>query len=514
ALLAAEYARARGHDDDAATRYKDAIRAARRHGEAGTEALACELAGKHAAGLGDDVLSDMYFQTSVQTYARWGATAKAQQLARSHGLRTRHRTSAPEPAAAFDLSSLIRAARALSGEIRLERLLRILLEVAMENAGARRGVVVLGFGDGWRVEAEGDADPPDIRVGLAVPIEQHGGLPLAIVRYVARSQKDVLLARADHEGEFRGDPFIVARRVQSVVCLPVLHQGRCTGVLYLEHALSAGVFTLARLELLRQLAAQLAISVENARLVADLQRARNEAVAAERVKGRFLMNMSHELRTPLNAVIGYAELMQDSLELGHHDTLGSDLARIRRAAFNLLRTLSGLLELSKLASGASSLESADIDVAALVREVAAECQSLASARGNTFELAVPAEIGSIYSDRAMLRYCLHGLVENACKFTRNGRITVKVERSQQDGRAHLLFSISDTGIGIPAAYLESIFNAFTQVDDAASRAYEGTGVGLTVTRQFGRMMGGEVSVVSEVGRGSTFTLRVPVSFTA
>ncbi len=514
ALLAAEYARARGHDDEAATRYKDAIRAARRHGEVGTEALACELAGKHAAGLGDDVLSDMYFQTSVQTYARWGAPAKAQQLARSRGLRTRHRTSAPEPAAGFDLSSLIRAARALSGEIRLERLLRVLLEVAMENAGARRGVVVLACGDGWRVEAEGDADPPDIRVGLAVPIEQHGGLPLSIVRYVARSQRDVLLARADHEGEFRGDPFIIARRVQSVVCLPVLHQGRCTGVLYLEHALSEGVFTLARLELLRQLAAQLAISVENARLVADLQRARNEAVAAERVKGRFLMNMSHELRTPLNAVIGYAELMQDSLELGHHDALGSDLARIRRAAYNLLRTLSGLLELSKLASGASSLESADIDVAALVREVAAECQSLASARGNLVELAVPAEIGSIYSDRAMLRYCLHGLVENACKFTRNGRVTIKVERSQQDGRAHLLFSISDTGIGISAPYLESIFNAFTQVDDAASRAYEGTGVGLTVTRQFGRMMGGEVSVVSEVGRGSTFTLRVPVSFAA
>jgi len=514
ALLAAEYARVRGHDDEAARRYKDAILAARRHGEAGTEALACELAGEHAAALGDDVLSDMYFQTSMQVYERWGAPALARQLARSHGLRTRRAAAAPESVATFDANSLIRAARALSGEIRLERLLRSLLEVAMENAGARRGVVVLASGDDWRVEAEGDADPLDIRVDLAVPIEQHGGLPLSVVRYVARSQRGVLLARADREGEFRGDPFLAARHVQSVVCLPVLHQGRCTGVIYLEHALSEGVFTPARLELLRQLAAQLAVSVENARLVADLQRARNEAVAAEQVKGRFLMNMSHELRTPLNAVIGYAELMQENLELGHHDALGPDLGHIRRAAYTLLRTLGGLLELSKLATGAAALETASVDVGALVREVAADCQGLASARGNALELAVPAEIGSIDTDRSMLRYCLHGLLENACKFTRDGRVTLAAERSQLDGRAHLLFSISDTGIGIPAVHLESIFNAFTQIDDAASRAYDGSGVGLTVTRQFARIMGGEVSVVSEVGRGSTFTLRVPASFTA
>jgi len=515
ALLAAELARARGRDDEAAAGYKEAIRAARRHGETGTEARACELAGEHAAALGDDVLSDMYFQTAVQVYGRWGAAAKAELLARSRGLRTR-RTALAEPAGAdaFDVSSLMRAARALSGEIQLARLLRILLEVAMENAGARRGVVVLAVGDGLRVEAEGDADPLDIRVGLAIPIDRHDKLPLSIVRYVARSQRDVLLARADREGEFRGDPVIVAGAVQSVVCLPVVHHGRCTGVLYLEHALSEGVFTPARLELLRQLAAQLAICVENARLVEDLQRARNQAVAAERVKARFLMNMSHELRTPLNAVIGYSELMQESLDLGHHDTLGADLARIRRAAYNLLRTLSGLLELSKLASGASALESADVEVCALLRDVLGECQPLAAARGDALETACPPDIGSVYTDRSMLRYCLHSLVENACKFTLAGRVMVTAERSRLDARDHLVLSVSDTGIGIPEDDLERIFNAFTQVDDAASRAYEGAGVGLSVTRQFARMMGGEVSVVSELGRGSTFTLRVPASFNA
>jgi len=514
ALLTAELARILERHDEAAGRYKDAIRAARRHGETGTEALACELASRHAAALGDDVLADMYLQTAAQAYVRWGATAKAEQLARTHGLRTRRvviEREAPD-IEAFDLHSLVRAARALSGEIRLERLLTTLLEIAMENAGARRGIVVLAAEDGWRVEAEGDADPPAIRARMATPIEQHGGLPLSIIRYVARSQHDVLLVRADREGEFRGDPYLVAGGVRSVLCTPVVHQGRCTGVLYLEHALSEGVFTAARLELIKQLAAQLAVSVENARLVEDLQRARNEAIAAERVKARFLLNMSHELRTPLNAVIGYAELMQESLELGHHDSLGGDLTRIRRGAYNLLRTLSGILELSKLASGASALESATVDVAALLREVAGEFQGLSSSRGNVIELACPAEIGGAYTDRSMLRYCLNSLVENACKFTRDGRIIVKVERMQLNGRAHLLFSVSDTGIGIPSGHLETIFNAFTQVDDAASRVYEGTGVGLTVTRQFGRMMGGEVSVVSEVGRGSTFTLRVPVSF--
>ena len=516
ALLAAERARIVGRDDEAASRYKEAIRAARRHGETGTEALACELASRHSAALGDDVLADMYLQTAAHAYIRWGAPAKAEQLARTHGLRTRRTVieRATPDVDAFDLHSLIRAARALSGEIRLEQLLTTLLEVAMENAGARRGIVVLAADDCWRVEAEGDADPPAIRARMATPIEQHGGLPLSIIRYVARSQHDVLLARADREGEFRSDPYLVGGGVRSVLCTPVVHQGRCTGVLYLEHALSEGVFTAQRLELIKQLAAQLAVSVENARLVEDLQRARNEAVAAERVKARFLLNMSHELRTPLNAVIGYAELMQESLALGYHESLGADLTRIRRAAYNLLRTLSGILELSKLASGASALESATVEIAGLLREVAGEFHGLASSRGNVIELVCPPEIGSAYTDRSMLRYCLHSLVENACKFTRDGRVIVKAERMQLDGRAHLLFSISDTGIGIPSTHLETIFNAFTQVDDAASRVYEGTGVGLTVTRQFGRMMGGEVSVVSEVGRGSTFTLRVPLSFVA
>ncbi len=514
ALLAAERARILGRHDEATGRYKDAIRAARRHGETGTEALACELASRQAAALGDDILVDMYLQTAAQGFSRWGAEGKAQMLARTHGLRTRRTAlaAASPDAGAFDLNSLMRAARALSGEIRLERLLTSLLEIAMENAGARRGIVVLAVEDGWRVEAEGDADPPAIRVRMAIPIEQHGGLPLSIIRYVARSQHDVLLGCADREGEFRGDPYLSGGGVRSVLCTPVVHQGRCTGVLYLEHALSEGVFTAARLELIKQLAAQLAVSVENARLVEDLQRARNEAVAAERVKGRFLLNMSHELRTPLNAVIGYAELMQESLALAHHEALGTDLAHIRRAAYNLLRTLSGILELSKLASGAAALESATVDIAALLREVASECQGVSSARGNSIELNCPADIGTAYTDRSMLRYCLQSLVENACKFTQDGRVVVKVERMVLDAHANLLFSVSDTGIGIPSSHLEAIFNAFTQVDDATTRTYEGTGVGLTVTRQFGRMMGGEVSVVSEVGHGSTFTLRVPASF--
>ena len=513
AILVAEQARVDGEDEAAAAAYKQAVQIARRHGELGSEALACELAGRHAAAHGDDVFSDMYFQAASNAYAKWGAEAKAQQLARAHGLRTRRSASDEAgPRESFDLSSLIRAARALSGEIRLERLLRTLLEIAMENAGARRVVVVLAAVEEWRVEAEGDADPPDIRVRLAVPIEAHGGIPLSVVRYVARSQHDVLLARADRDSEFRGDPYLVAQGVRSLLCTPVVHLGRCTGVLYLEHALSEGVFTAARLELVKQLAAQLGVSVANARLVEDLQRARNEAVAAERVKARFLLNMSHELRTPLNAVIGYAELMQESLAMGHHESLGGDLVRIRRAAYSLLRTLSGILELSKLATGASGLETASVDLPALMREVAEECNSLAVGRGNLIEVSCPTDIGAAYTDRAMLRYCLHSLVENACKFTRGGRISVRLERIAQDGGAYLLFSVSDTGIGIPSSHLEAIFNAFTQVDDAASRAYEGTGVGLTVTRQFGRMMGGEVSVVSEVGRGSTFTLRVPASF--
>ncbi|MEZ4449067.1 MAG: ATP-binding protein, partial [Nannocystaceae bacterium] len=513
ALLSAELARVDGRRGDAELAYKAAITAARRSGELLTEALACEFAGRLAAAQDDPVLADMYMRTAMEAYARWGAAAKSAALVRELGLASR-RAADVDPAstpllAGLDLASLIKASRAISSEIQLDRVLRTLLEVVMENAGASRGLVVLEVLEGHgrlEVVAEGSVDPPEIRVLEATPLADHPAIARSVVEFVCRGHRDVLLARADREGDFRGDPYLAGGRVKSVVCTPILHQGRCTGALYLEHARAEGVFTAARLELLRQLAAQLAVSIENARLYDDLSRARSEAIAAERVKARFLMNMSHELRTPLNAVIGYAELMQENLAVGAIDTFADDLDRIHRAARSLLRTLSGILELSKLAGGGAFVERAAVDLDALIGEVVGELAETAAAAGDQLEV-VGDPVGAVVTDRSMVRYCLHCLIDNACKFTQRGRVTVTRARE----RGAVVVQVRDTGIGIPGSALQSIFGAFTQVDPSASRAHEGAGVGLTVARHFARLIGGDLTAESTLGEGSTFVLTIPGS---
>ncbi len=242
---------------------------------------------------------------------------------------------------------------------------------------------------------------------------------------------------------------------------------------------------------------------------AELTIAKEQAEQASRTKSSFLANMSHELRTPLNAIIGYSEMLEEEAQERGLAELAEDLAKIHAAGKHLLALINDVLDLSKIEAGKIDLHLESFELGGLVQEVAATIRPLVDKNQNTLELRCPAGIGVMHADLTRVRQILFNVLSNAAKFTRNGRVSLEVLPLRLADRDWIEFTVADTGIGLTPEQRRRLFQSFSQADPLTSRQYGGTGLGLVISQRMAQLMGGDIELESEYGRGSAFTIRLP-----
>jgi signal transduction histidine kinase/CheY-like chemotaxis protein len=298
-----------------------------------------------------------------------------------------------------------------------------------------------------------------------------------------------------------------------VLIVPLLRPDHVVGALVVQRR-QPGIFSKDAVNLLQTFAAQSVLAIQNARLFAEVGQKSHELEIASKHKSQFLANMSHELRTPLNAIIGLTEMMVTNAVRFGTEKAGEPLRRVHRAGTHLLGLINQVLDLSKIEAGKLELNPEAISLAPLIDEVMGTARSLAEQNRNRLTVAYPKDLGRIVVDSMRLRQVLLNLLSNACKFTKDGEISLRIERQVLDSRNWVEFVVSDTGIGMRADQLTRIFDEFSQADSSTARRYGGTGLGLAITRELCRLMGGTVTATSEPGKGSTFAVRLPARMAA
>jgi len=288
--------------------------------------------------------------------------------------------------------------------------------------------------------------------------------------------------------------------------VPFMRFGDVVGALVVRRK-APGEFTTNIVELLQTFAAQSALAIQNARMFSEIDEKSRQLQMASQHKSQFLANMSHELRTPLNAIIGVSEMLREDAEAAKQDL--EPLDRVLGAGRHLLALINDILDLSKIEAGRMELQLEHFALTPLIDNVVKTIEPLAAKNGNQVAVHCDAAIGTLHADQMRLRQALLNLMSNANKFTEKGTITIAARQGQENGRDWITIAVADTGIGMTPEQMGKLFQEFSQADASTMRKYGGTGLGLAISKRFCQMRGGDITVESEPGRGSTFTIRLP-----
>jgi predicted ATPase/signal transduction histidine kinase/tRNA A-37 threonylcarbamoyl transferase component Bud32 len=566
-LVAGEIARTTGAAAQAIRLLEKAAASAGENGFIQCEAIASELTAGMYLAQGADTAARVCIIKARDGFSAWGATAKVKLLEESRpewfatpdvikpsSDETTHTATAASTTSGsgtLDMMTVIKVSQAISGEVYLDRLLHRLLGFLIENAGADRGLLILKRDNKLFIEAEGTTETNSTVVLQSLPVDGCDSIPGSIVNYVARTNEHVVLDDAANSGKFTHDPYILERLPKSILCTPIVNQGRMTGVLYLENNLASGAFTKQRLKVLDLLSSQVAISIENARLYEGLKTATDElaeysrtleqkveertkelseeidirkkaeeaAEEANRIKSNFLSTVSHELRTPLTSVLGFARIIRKKLDESVLPALkledkkaAKSLGQIRDVTDiiviegeRLTALIDDVLDLAKMEAGKITWNVQQISITEVIDRATTAVSSLLEQKNLELIKDVEEGLPELSGDRDRLIQVVINLLSNAWKFTNEGSITVHAcLASTEKGLKFFKVGITDTGIGISPEDQKKVFEKFRQVGDTLTDKPKGTGLGLPICREIVEYHGGSIWVESEPGKGSTF----------
>jgi len=339
------------------------------------------------------------------------------------------------------------------------------------------------------------------------------GFPLKLGRgsLVGRT---LLEGKAVHIPDVLADPEYANSEAQKIagfrtlLGIPLLREGVPIGVLALSRS-TVTPFTGRQIELATTFGDQAVIAIENVRLFDEIQDKSKQLAEASERKSQFLASMSHELRTPLNAIIGLTEMMVTNAARFGTEKAAEPLRRVNAAGTHLLSLINEILDLSKIEAGKLELNPESVNLPRLIDEVVGTAGQLAEKNKNHLIVEAQGNVGALNAEPMRLKQILLNLLSNACKFTKEGEVALRVRKVVADGRDWVELAVADTGIGMTAEQQTKLFQDFTQADSLTARRYGGTGLGLAISRKLARMMGGDVTVTSEPGKGSVFTVRLP-----
>ncbi len=555
-LMAAELARINGNENRAIKLYHLAIQSAHTNSFRQNEALACELVGRFYLTKNMEKVSQTFLKDAFDGYSEWGASAKASQLKNDYlqlvskksidnatlDTMTDHKLGAP------DLATIIKSSQAIASEIVLNKLLKNLMQIVIENAGAGKGFLILQKDNKWTIEASGTIDPDKGIVLKSFSLEtvkkDDSPLPLSVFHYVTRTSQNLVLDDATRENAFMKDPYIIKHQPKSMLCAPILHQAKIIGMLYLENNLMIGAFTPDRLEMLNLLSSQAAISIENACLYADqkeinkklkqeiserreiedellsineeleasnkeLKETQSQLVQSAKLAsiGELATGVAHELNQPLMYIRNSAQLaMMDVPDGIDPESLQETLEDIEKGTDHMMTIINHLRNFAR----PMNLELISIDIHDVLEDSLILINEQLRLRNIKIEKHLSSNLPSVLANAHQLEQVFINMLTNArdaMEGQNDARLIIQSEfHPKKIGKGDVSISFTDNGMGIGKPELEKIFDPFFSTKEAG----KGTGLGLSISYGIIRDHQGRIYVESKEGKGTTFTITLPV----
>lgn len=424
----------------------------------------------------------------------------------------------------FDITAIIKASQAISGEIVLENLLEKLMKILIQNVGAQRGCLILNQNNSLMIEVEGSISELNSLVTKPVKLDKYYNIAKSVVNYAATTKRNIVLKDASKENMFLHDTYIHKNNIKSVLCSPIINKGKFMGIIYLENNFAGDVFSEQRLNMVNFLSSQAAISIENAYMyktikelneqlekkVEERTKSLNETMKYEELRTEFFANISHELRTPLNVIFGGQQMLElfikNNMPMKDGDKIEKYMATMKQNCYRLVRLINNLIDITKIDAGYFQVSLKNRNIVDIVEVITLSVAEYIENNGVNLIFDTDVEEKFIACDPDKIERIMLNLLSNALKFTEyGGNIWVNM----YDKGDKILISVKDDGIGIPEEKQKSIFDRFIQVDKSLSRNREGSGIGLSIVKSLVKMHGGNIDIISKWGKGSEFIIKLP-----